>query len=71
MSEDLTTGTLLTASSFYIFNSILSVPDRALFKYGSGYIRCEVSHGGDYEDFRLLGYKNPVRTSQETQLYLC
>jgi hypothetical protein len=37
-------------------------------------------HGGDYEGFRLLGYKNPVRTSQETyyvsttessQLMLC
>jgi hypothetical protein len=24
------------------------------------------SHGGDYEECRLLGYKNPVRTSQET-----
>jgi hypothetical protein len=23
-------------------------------------------HGGDYEEFRLLGYKIPVRTSQET-----
>jgi hypothetical protein len=23
-------------------------------------------HGGDYEEFRFLGYKNPVRTSQET-----
>jgi hypothetical protein len=23
-------------------------------------------HGGDYEGCRLLGYKNPVRTSQET-----
>jgi hypothetical protein len=23
-------------------------------------------HGGDYEDCRLLGYKTPVRTSQET-----
>jgi hypothetical protein len=23
-------------------------------------------HGGDYEEFRLLGYKSPVRTSQET-----
>jgi hypothetical protein len=23
-------------------------------------------HGSDYEEFRLLGYKNPVRTSQET-----
>jgi hypothetical protein len=22
--------------------------------------------GGDYEECRLLGYKNPVRTSQET-----
>jgi hypothetical protein len=24
------------------------------------------SHGSDYEECRLLGYKNPVRTSQET-----
>jgi hypothetical protein len=23
-------------------------------------------HGGDYEECRLLGYKTPVRTSQET-----
>jgi hypothetical protein len=23
-------------------------------------------HSGDYEECRLLGYKNPVRTSQET-----
>jgi hypothetical protein len=23
-------------------------------------------HGGDYEECRLLGYNNPVRTSQET-----
>jgi hypothetical protein len=23
-------------------------------------------YGGDYEECRLLGYKNPVRTSQET-----
>jgi hypothetical protein len=23
-------------------------------------------HGGDYEECRLLGYKIPVRTSQET-----
>jgi hypothetical protein len=23
-------------------------------------------HGGDYEECRLLGYENPVRTSQET-----
>jgi hypothetical protein len=23
-------------------------------------------HGGDYEECRLLGYKNPVVTSQET-----
>jgi hypothetical protein len=37
-------------------------------------------HGGDYEEWRFLGYKNPVRTSQEThyisvtessQLMLC
>jgi hypothetical protein len=23
-------------------------------------------HGGDYEECRLLGYKNTIRTSQET-----
>jgi hypothetical protein len=37
-------------------------------------------HGGDYEEWRLVGYKNPVRTSREThyvsatepsQLMLC
>jgi hypothetical protein len=37
-------------------------------------------HGSDYEEYRLLGYKNPVRTSQEahhisatesSQLMLC
>jgi hypothetical protein len=37
-------------------------------------------HSGHYEEWRLLGYKNPVRTSQEThyvsatetsQLMLC
>jgi hypothetical protein len=29
---------------------------------------CKISgfHGGNYEECRLLGYKNPVRTSQET-----
>jgi hypothetical protein len=43
---------------------------------------CKISgfHGGDYEECRLLGHKNPVRTSQEThypstkessQLMLC
>jgi hypothetical protein len=39
-----------------------------------------IFHGSDYEEFRLLGYKSPVRTSQETpyvsatehsQLMLC
>jgi hypothetical protein len=31
-------------------------------------ILCRISsfHSGDYEECRLLGYKNPVRTSQET-----
>jgi hypothetical protein len=31
-------------------------------------IACKTSgfHGGDYEEWRLLGHKNPVRTSQET-----
>jgi hypothetical protein len=29
---------------------------------------CKISgfHGGGYEECRLVGYKNPVRTSQET-----
>jgi hypothetical protein len=26
-------------------------------------------HGGDYEECRLLGYKSPVRTSQETHYF--
>jgi hypothetical protein len=26
-------------------------------------------HGGDYEECRLLGYKNPVHTSQETHYF--
>jgi hypothetical protein len=45
-------------------------------------IRCKIRgfHSGDCEEWRLLGYKNPVRTSQEThyisatepsQLMLC
>jgi hypothetical protein len=44
--------------------------------------KCEIwgFHSSDYEEWRLLGYKNPVRTSQEThyisttetsQLMLC
>jgi hypothetical protein len=43
---------------------------------------CKISgfHGGGYEEYRLLGYENQVRTSQEThyvfatepsQLMLC
>jgi hypothetical protein len=46
------------------------------------YSKCKIwrYHGGHYEECRLLGYKNPVRTSQETyyvsatgpsQLMLC
>jgi hypothetical protein len=44
------------------------------------FVRSEVFRGGDYEECSLLGYKNPVRTSQETyyvttaessQLMLC
>jgi hypothetical protein len=27
----------------------------------------EVFHGSDYEECHLLGYKKPVRTSQETR----
>jgi hypothetical protein len=30
------------------------------------YVKFEVFHGGDYEECRLLVYKTPVRTSQET-----
>jgi hypothetical protein len=30
------------------------------------YCKIWAFHGGDYEECRLLGYKNPVRTSQET-----
>jgi hypothetical protein len=30
------------------------------------YARFEFFCGGDYEEYRLLGYKNRVRTSQET-----
>jgi hypothetical protein len=26
-------------------------------------------HGSDYEECRLLGYKNPVRTSRETHYF--
>jgi hypothetical protein len=45
-----------------------------------GLCKISVFHGGDYEECRLLGYKHPVRTSQEThyvsttessQLMLC
>jgi hypothetical protein len=34
----------------------------------SKYSPCKIwgLHGGDYEECRLLGYKNPVRTSQAT-----
>jgi hypothetical protein len=32
---------------------------------------CKISgfHGGDYEECRHLGYKTPVRTSQETRYF--
>jgi hypothetical protein len=36
-----------------------------LLKY-MAYCKIWGFHGGDYEESRLLGYKNPVRTSQET-----
>jgi hypothetical protein len=29
--------------------------------------KCLGFHGGHYEECRLLGYKTPVRTSQETR----
>jgi hypothetical protein len=32
------------------------------------YIRPEEFHGGDYEEFRFLEYRNPVRTTQETHI---
>jgi hypothetical protein len=39
--------------------SILSVT------LGPEYVRFEFFHGRDYEECRLLGYKNSFRTSQE------
>jgi hypothetical protein len=30
------------------------------------HVRVEVFNCGDYEEYRFLGYKTPVRTSQET-----
>jgi hypothetical protein len=35
---------------------------------GVNSVHCKIwgFHGGDYEECRVLGYKNPVRTSQET-----
>jgi hypothetical protein len=34
-------------------------------------VRCKIwgFHGGDYEECRLLGYKIPVRTSQDTHYF--
>jgi hypothetical protein len=32
----------------------------------AGYVRFGVLNGSDYEECRLLGYNNPIRTSQET-----
>jgi hypothetical protein len=39
-----------------------------LSHFKSHYITRKIGgfHGGDYEERRLLGYKTPVRTSQET-----
>jgi hypothetical protein len=39
-----------------------------IFFHWSPGTQCRIlgSNGGDYEEWRLLGYKNPVRTSQET-----
>jgi hypothetical protein len=38
-----------------------------MIKTGSHLQSCKIRgpHGDDYEECRLLGYKNPVRTSQE------
>jgi hypothetical protein len=57
------------------------VEDCPLDNVNTDLITCKVCfHGGDYEQCRLLGYKNPVRTSHEThyvsttehsQLILC
>jgi hypothetical protein len=35
-------------------------------KRKSQYVRFEGFHGFGFEEFRLLGYRNPVSTSQET-----
>jgi hypothetical protein len=41
---------------------------RGLCKGATQYKLCRTCgfHGGDYEECRLLGYENPVRTSPET-----
>jgi hypothetical protein len=73
MSEDLKLGSI---------KWVFSVCQEVTFAYCKYILSCKIwgVHRGDYEECGLLGYKNPVRTSQEThyvptiessQLMLC
>jgi hypothetical protein len=46
-----------------------SNPSKYICYYVTIHRLCKICgfHGADYEEWRHLGYKNPVRTSQETQ----
>jgi hypothetical protein len=46
----------------------LEIHSLKMFLYMTSNKRCKIwgFHVGDYEECRLLGYRNPVRTSQET-----
>jgi hypothetical protein len=47
-------------ADYYITKQLIQLKLTVPFK-----VRFELFHGGDYEEWRLLGYKNPVRTSQD------
>jgi hypothetical protein len=51
--------------TIYIGNELQS---QLIIGYGNKQKTCKIwgFHGGDYEEWRLLGYKTPVRTSQAT-----
>jgi hypothetical protein len=61
-----TTGNAdITLIFVYLRITYLDVYNQPLDRYIK---LCKIGgfHGGDYEECRLLGYINPVRTSQET-----
>jgi hypothetical protein len=57
---DSLTSTFIDSWSLYTFDFLWTLLSRRRI--------CKIwrFHGGDYEQCRLLGYKNPVRTPQET-----